>query len=103
MPPVGAGVREGEREEREATKGGRWGCGIITNINCVSNELLEPELLSADVNLLSSPALQWVRSRFLRAALSPFLPFSVRVVLPRPPPRLPLSRIAKLTMLLARE
>lgn len=20
----------------------RWGCGIITNINCVSNELLEP-------------------------------------------------------------
>lgn len=91
-----------ERDEREgATKGDGWGCGIITNINCVSNELLEPELLSADVNLLSSPALQWVRSRFLSGvALSPFLPFSVRAVLPRRPL---LPRIAKLTMLLARE
>lgn len=46
------------------------GCGIITNINCVSNELLEPELLSADVNLLSSPALQWTRSRFPSARLA---------------------------------
>lgn len=83
------------------TEGGRWGCGIITNINCVSNELLEPELLSADVNLLSSPALQWVRSRFLCVALSPFPPFSTHAAVPHypcpPPPPLRYCKVNNVT------